>query len=498
MDSQESPAYKVRSKLLGFNLRILHAASECFGLAKTGGLADVVYALPAALTDLDHDVRICVPAYRGVLARLADTAIVATSTVHGYPVRVIEGRLHNSEALIWAVDCPPLFDRAGDPYRDLHGVDFNDNALRFACFSEAVAQLAAGANATWRPDLVHLHDWQCGLAAAWIKRWQLDCRVVFTIHNLAYQGVFTRQTFEELALPDAWWHMEALEFYGNFSFMKGGLMFADAITTVSPTYAREIQTPAYGCGLDGVLRYRAASLRGLLNGIDEIVWDPETDTLIDRQYGVDSVEEGKRRNKLAAQHLLGLPQSHVPLLLFIGRLAEQKGADLLLGARAELSQLPLQIVILGSGDPALEAATRAWAAADPDRVAVRVRMDEGLAHLLTAAADVQVMPSRYEPCGLSQLYAQRYGTIPVVRSTGGLIDTVVDTTSVTLADRSATGVRFDDANSSGLLYGVKRALTLLQDDSSAHQLRRNAMQKDFSWHSSAARYVELYDEVVTR
>lgn len=477
-------------------MKILHAASECFGLAKTGGLADVVYALAGALSGHGNEVRVCVPAYRGTLARLRELTPVATVKVLGHTVRVLEGRLDDRTPPIWAVDAPSLFDRAGDPYRDRHGRDFDDNALRFACFSEVVAQLAGGA-ADWRPDILHLHDWQSGLAAAWVRWWRLSCRVVFTIHNLAYQGIYDRHTFEALGLPDAWWQMEAIEFWDAFSFMKGGLNFSDAITTVSPTYATEIQTEIYGCGLDGVLRERAVDLHGLINGIDEQQWDPATDRLLESRYRAHDVTEGKRRNKAAAQHLLGLPPSRAPLLLFIGRLADQKGADLLLDARIELSRLPLQLVILGAGDGALEQACHAWAAADPDRVAVRVRMDEGLAHLLTAAADLQLMPSRYEPCGLSQLYAQRYGTIPVVRSTGGLIDTVVDTTPATLANRTATGVRFEHADVGGLLYGVRRGLQLLESESTTLSLRKNGMARDFSWRASAQGYVALYRQLLS-
>lgn len=471
-------------------MKILHASAECYGLAKTGGLADVVHALSAALRP-HADVRICLPAYRGVFARLSNTCEVATLEIYGYAVRVIEGEMDAVTPPIWLVDCPDLFDRAGDPYRDRSGRDYADNALRFGLFSRVVALLGNGA-ADWQPDLLHLHDWQTGLAAAWSKALRPALPVLFTIHNLAYQGVFERATFDALELPAAWWDMEGVEYWGRFSFIKAGLNFSDAITTVSPSYAEEIKTPEFGCGLDGVLRKRSTELFGLLNGIDAEHWKPNTDPLIEMPYGRSNVTEGKTRNRHALQRVLGLAPAEVPLFIFIGRLADQKGADLLLAARDQLAALPLQLVILAAGDGELERACRAWAAAAPDRVAALIRMDEALAHRLTAAADFQLMPSRFEPCGLSQLYAQRYGTVPVVRATGGLRDTVTDVTAASLADHSATGILFADANVEGVMRGVHRALELYHSKSALIAVRRNGMSKDFSWHTAADRYRALY------
>lgn len=475
-------------------MKILHASAECFGLAKTGGLADVVHAL--SLASYRHaDVRICIPSYRGVFARLRNTCEIASLEIYGYPVRVLEGELDAVTPPIWLIDCPDLFDRPGDPYRDRSGRDYPDNALRFGLFSRAVALLVSGA-AEWQPDLLHLHDWQAGLAAAWSKRLRPSLPVLFTIHNLAYQGVFDRATFDLLELPAEWWDIEGVEYWGGFCFIKGGLNFSDAITTVSPSYAEEIKTPAFGCGLDGVLRKRSNELFGLLNGIDAEHWNPAADPLIEACYSRANVTEGKRRNRHALQRLLGLAPMEVPLFIFIGRLADQKGADLLLAAREEIAALPLQLVFLAAGDAGLEQACRAWASEMPERVAALIRMDEALAHRLTAAADFQLMPSRFEPCGLSQLYAQRYGTVPVVRATGGLRDSVIDLNADTLADQSATGILFAEADVDGVLSGIRRALRLYQSKSSLLAVRRAGMSKDFSWDKAAARYLELYRELI--
>lgn len=476
-------------------MKILHAASECFGIAKTGGLADVVAALPAAQHALQHEVRICLPAYRGALDRLQDRHWLQTLWVREQRFELFAGRLHADGPWLWLLDCPALYARDGDPYRGSDGHDFSDNAWRFASFAEAVAQLGGGAAAGWRPDLVHLHDWQAALAAAWLQAQTERPRIVFTIHNLAYQGRYGRDTFDLLALPRAWWHPEGVEYYGDLSFIKAGLNYSDAITTVSPTYAREIQTPFYGHGLDGLLRARAGRLHGIVNGIDERSWDPGSDALLPVTYGLADVTAGKTANKRALQRRLGLPEDNRALLIFIGRLAEQKGADLLLAARAAITALPLQLIVLASGERQLEAAFRAWAQEEGQQVAAILGYDEGLSHQLTAAADLQLMPSRFEPCGLNQMYAQRYGTIPVVRRTGGLADTVVDADGPALAAAQASGVLFDHADSDGVVYGLRRALQLLGEPQTVMQLQRNGMTRDFSWRASAQQYLALYESL---
>lgn len=456
----------------------------------------MVAALSASLAALDCDIRVCIPAYAGAQARLLMPKNLGQITVHGYAIEVIEGRLSDDGPLLWLLDCAALYGRSSNPYRDAEGIEFSDNSQRFGIFGAAVAQLAKGfkdsSGKRWLPDVVHLHDWHAALAAVWLAQQKIRPRIIFTIHNLQHQGVFDRLQFDALQLRPEWWQMESLEFYGGFSFMKAGLIYSDSITTVSPTYAQEIQTPAHGHYLDGLLRARATVLHGIVNGIDESVWNPADDALIPAHYDRHTVAIGKSKNKQALQKALGLPVADVPLAIFIGRLADQKGADLILAARREIMQLPLQFVMLASGDNVLEKNCLAWAKAQPRRVAVRLQVDEALAHQLTAAADLQLMPSRFEPCGLNQMYAQRYGTIPVVRNTGGLADTVVDSNPATLGNNTATGVIFEHADAGGVLYGLRRALDLIAVDDVHAALRFNGMTRDFSWRASAELYLDLY------
>jgi starch synthase len=475
--------------------RVLHAAAECFPLAKTGGLGDVIGALSLAQRRQGLDARVALPAYRGLAGRLQGTCEVTAFRVQGFTFSVLLGRLGGDAGLpVYLLACAELFDRGGDPYRDEQGREFDDNILRFGCFAEAVARLAGSAEAGFLPQLVHLHDWQAAAAAAWLKEpGGARPATVYTIHNLAYQGTFDQALFERLGLPRHWWSPQGLEAWGQGSFMKAGIQFADRITTVSPGYAREIRTAEYGCGLDGSLRAREAQLGGIVNGIDTAVWDPRIDPALYSNYGSDDAGPGKAVNKSALQEELGLDRSEAPLLVFIGRLAQQKGADLILDAHEELLKLPAQYVLLAAGEAGLEQRCRAFAAAAPaGRVQVRIAHDEHLAHRLTAAADLLLMPSRYEPCGLNQMYAQRYGTVPVVRATGGLADTVVDATAATLADGSASGVHFRDADAGGVLYGVRHALELIADADIRQRMRRAGMERDFSWQRSAAEYLGLY------
>ncbi len=472
-------------------MKILHAAAECVPFAKTGGLGDVAGALPPALQKLGADVRICIPAYRGTREKLRNLRTLIALDVLGQRFEILEGMLPGNDCAVWLVDHAPLYARAGDPYRDAAGHDFTDNAWRFGCFSEAIARLAGGAGG-WRPDIVNLHDWQTALAAPRIAEMTQRPRIVFTIHNLAYQGVFGREAFAALRLPDKWWHVDGVEYWGRLSFMKAGINYADAITTVSPTYAREIRTSEFGQTLDGLLRVRASRLHGIVNGIDDVIWNPATDPLLDTRYRIRDAASGKIANKRAVQKESGLGTSNDPLAVFIGRLTDQKGADLIVAAGAGLLDLPLQIIVLGAGDHDLQSALAGWARTAPDRIAIRAGYDEELAHRLYAAADLLLMPSRFEPCGLNQMYAQRYGAIPVVRRTGGLADTVTDATPETLAAGSATGVHFEHADASGLLYGVRRALELFANGKTRATLRRAGMKRDFSWHASARLYMELY------
>jgi len=478
---------------------ILHVASECFPLVKTGGLGDVVGVLPHALRALGEglDARVALPAY-GDLVRRLDARPIAELPLRGQFWGVFEAMLpvDGGQVPLYLFHCPPLLDRDDNPYRDATGHDYPDNAERFGGFCEAVAQFLWMDAAPFSPHVVHAHDWQSGPALAWLRTRAQRPKLVFTIHNLAYQGVFPAAAFFTSGLPGHVFTPEGAEYWGQYSFMKAGLTQADVITTVSPSYALEIQQPDYGCGLDGLLRHRADVLYGIVNGIDVEVWNPETDPLIAHRYNTRIVLTGKRSNRHALALQLGFDGSR-PLVGFIGRMASQKGVDLILDAWPRLQELDASYVIVASGDAAMEARFQQVArSAPPGKIAVCMVHSEPLAHQVTAASDLILMPSRYEPCGLNQLYAQRYGAIPVVRKTGGLADTVVDATPATLADKSATGVHFDDPDPNAVVYGIARGLKLLADRSITGQLRRRGMGKDWSWTASARHYANLYAQLL--
>ena len=477
-------------------MRVLFAASEVAPLSKTGGLADVAQALPKALRKLGADLRVVTPAYRGMLDACRWLHPIGVIESNGFVFSVREGVLERGGAPLWLLDCPELYGRAGSLYTNAVGQEYPDNARRFGLFCSLLARLATGRSGiAWRPDVVHLNDWHTGLAAAWIRESTPRPGTVFTIHNLAYQGNYPAAQAESLGLPAAWMTSAGLEFHGQLSFMKAGLVSVDAVTTVSPSYAREIQTTEFGCGMDGVLRARAATLTGILNGIDEETWNPATDAHIVRRYGPDDVAEGKRANRLALQQRFGLsPDPDALLAIYVGRLAHQKGVDRLLEAAA-IDRPGLQFALLGTGDRALESDLAKFAAGRPGRVAATFGHDEALAHLMEAGADVLLMPSRFEPCGLNQMYSQRYGTIPVVRRTGGLADTVVDASEATLADGTATGIHFAHADAGGIDWGISRALQLRATPGAWRALQQNGMRRDFGWARTARRFMELYESL---
>lgn len=475
--------------------KVLFVASEAHPLVKTGGLGDVAGSLPVALRSLRTDVRLLLPAYRDTLTHAGKLKHVVTLTVPGLesPVKILEGKLPGTPVIVWLVDFPPAYDRPGNPYLDPHGQPWADNAMRFALLAHVAAALALGRTTLkWRPDVVHCHDWQTGLVPVLLAQEKMRPATLFSIHNLSYQGLFSHQTFTMLALPHNLWSPEALEFHGQLSFMKGGLVFADQLTTVSPTYAREIQTPEFGDGLDGLLRYRAARLTGILNGIDDTEWNPARDACISRPYSLRRLGN-KITNKLALQRELGLPpDAATPLIGMIGRLVQQKGIDLVLDALPALMHRPLQLVLLGSGESGYEDALRQHVTRFADRFAVRIGYDEGLAHRIEAGSDMFLMPSRFEPCGLNQLYSQRYGTVPIVRRVGGLADTVVDATDENIINDKATGIVFQEAHAGTLLDSVDRALALWRDTDRWKRIMIAGMRQDFSWGHSAAEYLQLY------
>ena len=478
--------------------KILFASSEVHPLVKTGGLADVSASLPLALHEQGQDVRIVMPAYRACLAALEGTAVVASIKLEGFllPVEVLESRLPNSDVVLWLVNSPYHFDREGGPYGQPEGGDWPDNAARFALFSRAIAVLAMNeAGLSWQPDVLHCNDWQTGLAPALISDREQRPAILFTIHNLAYQGLFSRDEFDALDLPELFWHMEGLEFYEQLSFMKGGLVFADKISTVSPSYAEEICTEEYGYGLEGLLSYRAdeGRLSGILNGIDHDEWNPKRDPYITSPYSAKKLDK-KADNKAALQRHFSLPQEPDVLLLgFISRLVSQKGIDLTISAVRQLldAGAAVQLVCLGSGDPDYERDLQVLRARFPGKVGVTIGYDEALSHQIEAGVDAFVMPSRFEPCGLNQLYSLRYGTLPIVRTTGGLADSVEDADEL----GGGTGFQFELATPEALLVALNRALALYQQPVLWQQMQVTAMKRDFSWQNSAAAYLALYDDL---
>jgi len=477
--------------------RILFASSEATPLIKTGGLADISGSLPAALKAMRHSIRLVLPAYPHTLERAVKTRPIASLSIDNDAITLHEGRMPDSGVTVWLVDSPKHFSRDGGPYTDDEGNDWPDNAERFTLFCRVVVEIAMGrAGLKWQPEVLHCNDWQTGLVPALLSLEQKRPATVFSIHNLAYQGLFPYTTFQQLGLPKHLWHYTALEFYGNMSMIKGGLVYADRLTTVSPTYAAEICTPGLGNGLDGLLSYRGAHLTGILNGVDYTVWDPALDPLIEANYSAEK-PSAKSRNKSALQRRLGLPQAaNTPLLGLVSRFVEQKGIDLLLDVVPQLLAEPVQLVLLGSGERRLEDAARALAEKYPQQVAVSIGYDEPLAHQIEAGADLFLMPSRFEPCGLNQLYSLRYGTLPVVHRTGGLADTVVHTDEKSLAAGTATGFVFEHPTAKGLRRALQQALACYHKPSCHKKVVKNAMQQDFSWKKSAREYLAVYRQAI--
>lgn len=474
--------------------RVLFVASEAYPLIKTGGLADVAGSLPPQLEKLGADVRLLMPAYQDALQQLADTPqVIADTTLAGEPVRLLQATLPGTSVKTWLLDHASFAQREGNPYHDSHGAPWPDNAARFTLLSRAAAAIAGGETTLdWQPQVVHCNDWHTGPAIALVSGQERPPLTVFTIHNLAHMGLFDYPTFERLRLPQHWWQDGSVEFYGQCSFMKAGLSYADVITTVSPTYAREICESPGGMGLEGLLSERRERLVGIINGIDQSVWNPAADPCIESAYDAQSLDD-KARNKAALQSAMGLEvNANLPLLGFVGRLAEQKGLALMLPAVRELLAMPAQLVVLGTGDPVYEQQLAELSAAHPDRMAVTLAYNETLAHRIEAGADIFLMPSLFEPCGLNQLYSLRYGTPPLVRAVGGLADTVTDANAMTLVDGRATGFVFSEPTAQDFLATVRRALQLWQDKPAWRAIQRNAMRQDFSWHRSAAQYMELY------
>jgi starch synthase len=480
-------------------MRVLFASSEVYPLVKTGGLADVSGALPAALIESGHDVRVLLPGYPVAMDKAEGKRPVASlgdPLGVGAEAKLVSATLPGSGVPVWLIDCPALYARDGGPYQDAAGADYADNALRFGLLSWTAAHLCTeGSPVQWRPDVLHCHDWQSGLAPAYLRAWNVAERPapVFTIHNIAYQGQFPPETVPRLGLPWEMYSMAGLEYWGTMSFLKAGLVYSDKLTTVSPRYAKEIQAAPHGCGMEGVLAERAADLAGILNGADYGVWNPGADTYLPHTYQPADFIAGKAANKVALQAELGLAQdAEAPLLVIVSRLNDLKGMDLVLSALPTILGQGCQLAVLGAGDRALEEGFKAVAAANPSQVAVSIGYSEPLAHKLMAAGDMLLMPSRFEPCGLTQFYAMRYGTIPVVHVTGGLADTVVDTTYDGLMTGTASGFAFEHANEGAFQWCVERALGMFRNKEQWRKVQSSCVYQDFSWGRSAARYTALY------
>ncbi len=465
-------------------MRILMVTPEASPFVKTGGLGDVLGALPAALVRRGEDVGVVIPRYRAAQIHEAERIWYSMPVWVGpHHFTVAIDQVIRDGVRYFFVDCPPLFDRAGI-YSE-SGYDYLDNHLRFALLCRAALEISRH---IFRADVFHGHDWQAGLLATYLRAtFAADptffgARCIHTIHNLGYQGNFDAAVLWDLGLDRSLYHPEGLEFYGRMNLLKAGIVWADAVTTVSPTYAREIQTPEYGFSLDGLLRSRAYKLTGILNGVDYSEWDPSTDRFLPTYYSSSDLS-GKRTSKHALLDALGLPQNpDRPLIGIVSRFAYQKGMDFVGEIAPQLGELNVALAVLGSGDPAIEDMFRYFASIRPDKFGVRIGYDDSLAHLIEAGSDMFLMPSRYEPSGLSQMYSLRYGTVPIVRATGGLDDTVDE----------STGFKYSGYSPADLLDAVVRALRAFEDRKAWQERMRRGMAKDFSWDQSAAEYQRLY------
>lgn len=480
------------------------AASEAVPYAKTGGLADVVTALAMELSRLGHRITLLLPGYRGkathgtyrVVTRFSVTAgekkAEVTVEEEFFPVAESSYKIR-----VFLVRYDPYFDRPG-LYQEDHR-DYPDNLDRFTLFCRAVLHVLRILTEVQgeEVDVLHLHDWQTALCSVYLKVLPGEyiglqrIKTLLTVHNLGYQGIFPAEEFVKTGLPPSLFSPSGLEFYGSINCLKGGLIYSDAVSTVSPTYAKEIITAEYGCGLEGVLSNRIDGIRGITNGIDTTIWDPEHDSHLPAHYTAANLA-GKHVCKRALQEEFGLPNLEVPVLGVIGRLTFQKGFDLLIEILPELMSLKLQMVFLGTGDDALERHLRAMQAEYSGKIGLSIGFDEGLAHRVEAGADMLIMPSRYEPCGLSQLYSLRYGTVPIVRRTGGLADTVVSFRPSTVKSKSATGFHFTDASSDALLTTIMLALYVYKDNETWNSMVKSGMSTDLSWRRSAKLYAKLF------
>ncbi|MGR6980118.1 glycogen synthase GlgA [Testudinibacter sp. P27/CKL/0425] len=476
-------------------MKVLHVCSELYPLLKTGGLADVTGALPFAQQQRGDDVRVLMPAYPAVVAGLPQSGVVGTFATFAGDVTL---RYTEYNGLgIYLIDAPHLYQREGNPYHDPYYNDYGDNYLRFALLGWFGAELGDNLDSWWKADVVHAHDWHAGMACAYLHAKGRPAKSVFTIHNLAYQGQFYYQHMFELGLPLEMFHVNGLELNGQISYLKAGLYYADHVTAVSPTYAQEITTPEYAYGLQGLLTtlQQQHKLSGVLNGVDYTIWNPELDPHLPANYKLKSMT-GKAKCKAELQQAFQLPQDKNALLfVMVTRLTAQKGVDLLLQALPRILKDGVQFILLGSGDSQYEQAFSQLELQYPQQVSVEIGYNEKLSHLIIAGGDVILVPSRFEPCGLTQLYGLKYGTLPLVRATGGLADTVTDCSKENLKNRSATGFSFANADTDSLVLAFERAEALWRAKPQWYKVRINAMEADFSWHLAAEKYSVIYQNL---
>jgi len=477
-------------------MNVLQVSAEIFPLLKTGGLADIAGALPGALNAAGCDTRVLLPGFPAIMADLQNSTLLAElNAPWGERFAVRQGYLASLNLTAYVIDAHALYWRPGSPYEDVQHKPYTDNYRRFALLGWVGARLAAGLDAYWQPRVVHSHDWHAAMVSAYMAFAPVQrtyVASVYTVHNLAYQGVFAPRHFFELGLPIAAFGVDGLEFHGQLSFMKAGLYFSDHITTVSPSYAREIQTPEQGCGLDGLLRARAADLTGVLNGVDEATWNPAQDSAIAFNFDADKTA-GKARCKAFLQEELGLAvKADAPLFGIVSRLTEQKGLHLVLAVLDELLARGGQLVLLGAGDRAMEQAFSERAAAHPQAMSVQIGYNEAYAHQIFSASDVTLVPSRFEPCGLTQLYGLKYGSLPLVHHVGGLADTVVDCSLEDLANQTANGFVFHRFEVAQLRRAMARAFALYARKTEWRAVRARAMKQPLGWDAAAAQYIDLY------
>ncbi len=473
-------------------MRILAVTAELFPFVKTGGLADAAGALPEALAKLGADVRTLLPLYRKLIPLVRGQTPCLKTDILGWPVSVYAVAAKGHRLLL--LEAADLFDRDGHPY-GMKGEPFGDNDLRFAVLSKVAAEIALGAMADWKPDLVHVHDWHAALTCVYLSEAAPKVPTVLTLHNLAFQGQYAMDRAGMLGLPPHLCTVDCLEYYGDISFLKGGLTTASAVTTVSPTYAREILTPDMGMGMHGVLAVRRDDLRGIVNGVDQDVWDPATDPYIIANFTAATATR-RSLNKYALLQALGLAPTQGPVFGVVSRLTWQKGIDLLPQVVPLIIARKGRLIIHGEGDTALEENLRALAKRYPELVCAHIGYDERLAHMIQAGSDFIIQPSRFEPCGLTQLYALRYGALPIVSRTGGLAETIIDANDAAIEAGVATGFQFEPANEEDLRAALDRAIDAYNDRQLFRRLQAQAMQANFSWDKSAAQYMSLFESLV--